>query len=124
MSTSDDDGRFWRAAEVNGGMRFLRWTNDEPDLFNLVKAVVNIRRLLAGPHLAHGVKESAGANVILVVAEIITISAPLGIVAAADDIHRQPTPQQVFEGGEFVRGRGWRSKTRATSRRVVDLLRR
>ena len=56
--------------------------------------------------------------------EIIAIPALLGIVAAADDMHRQPAPQQVLKGGEFARGEGWRNKTGAMSQQVMDFLRR
>lgn len=72
----------------------MQRANGGPGLLGLIKIVVNIHRLLAGPHLAHGVEEGVGAGVALVVVEIIAIPALLGIVAAADDMDRQPAPNR------------------------------
>ena len=83
MFAGDGDGRFRRAAKIDRKMRFLQRANGGPGLLGLIEIVVNIHRLLAGPHLAHGVEEGVGAGVALVVVEIIAIPALLGIVAAA-----------------------------------------
>jgi hypothetical protein len=34
------------------------------------------------------------------------VPALLGVIAAADDMHCQPAPQQMLKGGEFARGEG------------------
>ena len=124
MFAGDGDGRFRRAAKIDRKMRFLQRANGGPGLLGLIEIVVNIHRLLAGPHLAHGVEEGVGAGVALVVVEIIAIPALLGIVAAADDMHRQAAPQQVLKGGEFARGKGWGNKTGAMGQQVLNFLRR
>ncbi len=102
----------------------MQRANGGPGLLGLIEIVVNIHRLLAGPHLAHGVEEGVGAGVALVVVEIIAIPALLGIVAAADDMHRQAAPQQVLKGSEFARGKGWGNKTGTMGQQVLNFLRR
>jgi hypothetical protein len=34
--------------------------------------------------------------------EVIAVPALLGVIAAADDMHCQPAPQQMLKGGEFA----------------------
>lgn len=102
----------------------MQRANGGPGLLGLIEIVVNIHRLLAGPHLAHGVEEGVGAGVALVVVEIIAIPALFGIVAAADDMHRQSVAQQVLKGGEFARGKGRGNETGAMGQQVLNFLRR
>ena len=85
---------------------------------------MNIYRLLTGPHLAYDVKEGVGAGIALVVVEVIAVPALLGVIAAADDMHRQSAPQQMLKGGEFARGKGRRDKTGAMGQQVLNFLRR
>lgn len=105
-------------------MRFLQRAYRRPRLFRLIKVIGDIHRLFGGPHRAKGLKEGIGARIALVVIEIIAVAALLGVIAAADDMHRQPSAQQMFKGSELTRGEGRRDKTGTMSQQKADLLRR
>ena len=61
----------------------MQRANGGPGLLGLIEIVVNIHRLLAGPHLAHGVEEGVGASVALVVVEIIPALFGIGCASVA-----------------------------------------
>lgn len=103
-------------------MRFLQRANRRPGLLRLIKIIVDVHRLFGGPDFADGIEEGVGARIALVVVEIIAVTALLGVIAAADDMYRQPAAEQMFEGGEFTRGESWRDKTGAVRQQESYLL--
>ena len=124
MFTGYRNGGLGRAAEVDRNVRLLQRADCRPRLLGLIKVIVDINGLFRSPDFSHRIQESIGTRVALVMVEVVTIPTLFGIVAAADDMHRQTPAEQMLQGSKLTCRQRRRDESRAMGQQKIDFLRR
>lgn len=79
--------------------------------FDLIVGALEVKRLFAGPFLAHHAQVFVGAGVAFVLADVAAVGAQFAVVATRDDMHgRAPTVEHI-QGGELARSQGGLGET-------------
>ena len=121
MLAGDCDRRIGRAAEVDRNMRLLHWLHIRERAHEIVVLALVIDRLVCGPDAAKDFDILVGARVALVMRQEIAVLALIGVVAARDDMHREPSAAEMIERRQLARRQRRRDEARPMRQHQAEL---